>query len=117
VNTRVREINSPDGQFIFRIELEESGHWKFGLVVFPWDGHTDILLVACYGSAEEAIQHYVTMLENDPVPIAILREHGRAIDVWIEESPQTQLWPEEVDGVTLELRYWSGKPYVPPPIR
>jgi hypothetical protein len=113
----LREImethTSPDGALTFVVGRSDDGDVRLGFVGFPWHTHADVLAGA-YGLPEEAaVAKFVAALLKNEAVIAISRKGDEPVDAWITDDPAGERRYTS-EGETLELRYWSGRPWVGP---
>ena len=95
---------TPDGQFTLVVE---PAHDLIGFEDFPWHTHGAFLRsVFQVGSVAE----FLEALFSDRLVMAITRIDGTVRDVCVTNAPEGE--GETLgDGETVELRYWSGRPY------
>lgn len=107
----VEEHVSPDGRLRFKVVTEASGDLSLGFDRFPWHTHADILASLSGLPESEAVRQFVDDLINDRAVIALWGVPGEVRDVWVSDEPaRDAAYP--LEGETIELRYWSGRPWV-----
>ena len=95
---------TPDGNFTLVVVPE---HDLLGFEGYPWHTHGEFLPnVYRIGSVPE----FLAALFADRLVIAVSRSGDIVRDVQVTDDPEGEKeWGTE--GLTLELRYWSGRPY------
>lgn len=108
--TVLEEHVSPDGQLRFVVVAHPDGDVSLGFDGFSWHTHADILAALSDQSEESAVRLFVSDLLNDRSAIALWGVPGEVRDVWISSDPdRDSCYP--IEGETIELRYWSGRPW------
>ena len=104
----VGEHVSPDGLLRFLV-LDAEGDLTLGFDGYPWHTHGDILASLSGLPEPEAVRRFLDDLFGDKSTIALWGVPGELRDVWVSEEP-TRDAAYPLDGETIELRYWSGRP-------
>jgi hypothetical protein len=102
---------SPDGRLRFLVDADPHGDLSLGFDGFPWHTHADILASLSGLPQAEAVRRFVDDLLNDRSLVALWGVPGKVRDVWVTEDPaRDAVYP--IEGETIELRYWSRRPWV-----
>lgn len=95
---------TPDGKFTLVVMPE---HDLLGFEEYPWHTHGDFLAsVYRVGSVHE----FLEALFADRLVLAVSRSGDTVHDVCVTADPEGEKDCVS-EGRTLELRYWSGRPY------
>ena len=106
----VEEHISPDGRLRFIVATAPDGDLALGFDGFPWHTHADLLASLSGISEAEAIGQFVDDLIQDRSVVALWSTSEGVRDVWVSDNPARDVaYP--VEGETIELRYWSGRPW------
>lgn len=97
---------SPDGLLALIVVSDAEGETLIGFHGFDWHVTASALshlsglseLAACAKFVEDVLQNRAT--------IAVLESHGEVLDIWVTDSPQTDLQVLK-EGESLSFRYWS----------
>ena len=101
-----------DGSLTFVIEDLGGGDYLIGFRGLHWHTHADILASMRGGTEADAVNAFVDDLLSDRSVIAVEYRDGALRDAWVSGDPAKEgLYREE--GETIELRYWSGRPFTP----
>ena len=98
---------TPDGQFTLLVEPAADA---IGFEDFPWHTHGDLLSRGNIFPGVSSVQEFLKALFADRLVIAVSRIGGTVQNVCISDDPDSEKAYVR-DGETLELRYWSGRPY------
>ena len=95
---------TPDGKFTLMVAPQ---HDLLGFEGYPWHTHGEFL-PNVYQIA--SIPKFLEALFADRLVIAVSRSGDTVHDVYVTDEPERE---KELgtEGKTLELRYWSGRPY------
>jgi hypothetical protein len=103
VNETAR-YTTPDGKFTL---LLVPGDDLIGFEEYPWHTHGDFLpSVYQLGS----VPQFLEALFSDRLVMAVSRTGDSVRDVCVTDDPESAK-ESVLEGETLELRYWSGRPY------
>jgi hypothetical protein len=95
---------TPDGKFTLVVE---PNHDLLGFDGYPWHTHGEFL-PNVYRIA--SLPEFLDALFADRLVMAVSRSGDAVRDVSVTDDPEDEKeWVK--DGLTLELRYWSGRPY------
>jgi hypothetical protein len=95
---------TPDGKFTLVVD---ANHDLLGFAGCPWHMHGEFL-PNVYRIA--SVPDFLDALFADRLVMAVSRAGDTVRDVCVTADPEGETeWIRE--GETLELRYWSGKPY------
>ncbi len=106
----IEEHVSPDGRLRFVVVTDAEGDLALGFDGFHWHTHADILASLSGLSEPNAVRRYVDDLLGDRSVVALWGVPGEVRDVWVSEEPSRDA-AYSIDGETIELRYWSGRPW------
>ena len=95
---------TPDGRFTL-IVLPE--HDLLGFEGYPWHTHGEFL-PNVYRIA--SVPEFLDALFADRLVLAVSRSADSVHDVCVTDDPEGEKESAK-EGKTLELRYWSGRPY------
>ncbi len=103
---------SPDGLLALTVVDDSEREQTVRFHGFDW--HTDASTLAELTglSPEEAVRGFVDDVLHDRSLIAVLTIDGEVDDVWVTDSPESDL-QFMLDGEQLQFRYWSGRSYAP----
>jgi hypothetical protein len=107
----LEEYISPDGRLRFRVDADPDGDLALGFDGYHWHTHADILASLSGLAQAEAVRRFVDDLLSDRLVIALWGVPGEVRDVWVSEAPARDK-AYATEGETIELRYWSGRPWV-----
>ena len=95
---------TPDGKFTLLVVPADD---LIGFEQYPWHTHGDFL-PSVYQI--DSVSQFLEALFSDRLVMAVTRIGGTVRDVCISSDPanERELLTE---GETIELRYWSGRPY------
>ena len=106
----VEEHVTPDGRLRFVVVADTGGDLALGFDGFPWHTHSDLLASLSGLPEPEAVRRFVDDLLGDRSVIALWGIPGEVRDVWVSDEP-TRDAAYPLAGETIELRYWSGRPW------
>ncbi|HZN99579.1 MAG TPA: hypothetical protein VFB93_00135 [Burkholderiales bacterium] len=95
---------TPDGKFTLAVVPD---HDLLGFEGYPWHTHGEFLPNVYRISS---VPEFLNALFADRLVMAVSRSGDTVHDVQVTDDPEGEKeWVKE--GWTLELRYWSGRPY------
>ena len=95
---------TPDGKFTLVVVPE---HDLLGFEGYPWHTHGEFL-PNVYRIA--SVAEFLDALFADRLVMAVSWSADSVHDVYVTDDPEGEKeWAKQ--GKTLELRYWSGRPY------
>lgn len=115
------EHTSSDGRLRLRVVADPAGDLTLGSLAgdltMSFDGfsghtHADILATTSGLPEAEAARRFVADLLGDRAVIALLSGPDTAPAAWVADDPAAAL-AHLVGSETIELRYWSGRPWAP----
>lgn len=99
---------SSDGLLALTVKCDIDGDQLIGFHGYDWNLQASILSEITGLAIAEAIAVFIEDVLNDRSIIAVLDRGGVVQDVWVTNSPKTDLQYLR-PGETLTFRYWSGK--------
>ena len=109
----LEEHVTPDGRLRFLVVADADGELALGFDGFASHTHADILASLSGLSQDDAVRRYIDDLRNDRSVIALWGIPGETRDVWVSDDPiRDATYP--LEGEVVELRFWSGRPWVGP---
>ena len=99
---------SPDGALALTIVDNTEGDPTVSFHGFQWHTHASMLAELSGLAPQQALRQYVADILEDRAIIAVLTIGGEIDDIWVTDSPETDVEHQQ-HGEHIQFRYWSGR--------